>query len=862
MTSKANEQVAVSINGGGNAEKLGDTTSKPATTFGKLYTRLEEALEEHSPGGIHPEDMKKLGILVPMTILYIFVFLGALLYFAIQGAYAIQGQQFLSANKQDGSICATVASYITAIFEADLNGVWSTDSANFQTNSSFYSIGFTGGAVDEAAFTKSMQSFQSRLIAAGAKASVRDVTYTLLIMSTLLWRFPETGIKFSTNADPDMAFGSSVPWSWAIINHAGRCVPQNQTAINGTTISSFYDKIGKNLVFRINGISVDSTDSTLYTEPCPKQLPSLYHLLGYRSDKYGSMYDIKFDIRTVMDVVAINLGIYPKEDFNLLNIGMSPSVFGLPDGSFYIDSFYKNFQPFFCLSDAAKGNKGPDICFLALTGIKISDYDLGDILSYTLFYPTLTSYGEFPTHPPEQGPCQCPRDKDSPSCNIPDHLLTLFYDTGDPTMSSANNTNTVAIGKYFQQFLVNDPDNGDLALNKVTYIFSYVGTLLWYDGTVFDAQLAQAFNALCPNKKCAAMVMELTKASAFTPLTEQQLNLYGLTSQFVKNSTSGLNTSQPLLMCSDLVSQQNAVSKLVNVPPVQLTMPFFNCHNTLSTALQTSIGIAQGYASLASQLCITVVTILIVQFFNRVKAKSPEEKLASAKAVAIVKQRALEQSVAAVAQNQQAMAPLLLEIVASSKDNRERIEERYASFQYNHKQPKMAPDQLPIAPDDYVKEQKETISNFRSTGRVPVEKPRKKLGLKKKLGQRDGMSGAESSVYSDSDSDSDSDVVFRLDFLDDEGRVTTTSQKQRLEQRALDAGLKARAANQNPEERCGMTVWEPLQMGLNMVQPWQGTAGIAANDPIPPAKDKSARGARGTGSPPQAGRTTVNGQRK
>lgn len=134
MTSKVNEQVAVSINSGGNGSKEGAAT-EPASTFGKLYTRLEEALEEHSPGGIHPEDMKKLGILVPMTVLYIFVFLGALLYFSIQGAYTIQGQQFLSANEQDGSICATVASYITAIFEADLNGVWSTDSANFQTNS-------------------------------------------------------------------------------------------------------------------------------------------------------------------------------------------------------------------------------------------------------------------------------------------------------------------------------------------------------------------------------------------------------------------------------------------------------------------------------------------------------------------------------------------------------------------------------------------------------------------------------------------------------------------------------------------------------------------------------------------------------
>ena len=405
-----------------------DDEVKRTGCWSKVLGHLEDSIEELAPGGIDAADMKKLGIMIPVTALYIFVFVGSLLYFSYQGAIQMQNQHFLSAEAQDGSVCNTVPSYISATYEADLNGKWSTASSQFQTNSSFFSLEFTGVAVDQNSYMTSMYDFQSKLNVLGKKALERDITYTMLVLATMLWRFSATGIKFSSNVQPDIAFGSMQPWSWAIVNHKGRCVPLNQTGINGTTVGSSYDKLRSSFVVSIDGISIDSSKN--YIEPCPDQIPSLYNLLGYRSDKVGSSFNARFDIRTVSDVVAINLGMFNKEDFNMLNIGTDVSALGLPDGSFYIDSYYKYFQPFFCLSDKAKGNKGPDVCFLALNGIKASSPILGDILSYTLFYPTLTSYGDFTTTSTAAGPCQCPRDKNSPSCNTPDHLLSLFFDTG------------------------------------------------------------------------------------------------------------------------------------------------------------------------------------------------------------------------------------------------------------------------------------------------------------------------------------------------------------------------------------------------------------------------------------------------
>jgi hypothetical protein len=58
-------------------------------------------------------------------------------------------------------------------------------------------------------------------------------------------------------------------------------------------------------------------------------------------------------------------------------------------------------------------------------------------------------------------------------------------------------------------------------------------------------------------------------------------------------------------------------------------MPFFDCHNTLGSAFTTSIGVAQGYAALASNVIVALVTFCLVQYFNRVKAKRPEDKVAS-----------------------------------------------------------------------------------------------------------------------------------------------------------------------------------------------------------------------------------------
>ena len=159
------------------------------------------------------------------------------------------------------------------------------------------------------------------------------------------------------------------------------------------------------------------------------------------------------------------------------------------------------------------------------------------------------------------------------------------------------------------------------------------------------------------------------------------------------------------------------MDKLVASPPVELTMPFYDCHNTLGAAFTTSIGVAQGYASLASNIVVAVVTFLLVQYFNRVKAKTPEDKVASARTRNMKKRKEFERTILSIAQNQHALAPLILELVAASKDPR--VEDTYAKFCYNQlSPPKPTRKALMIhdPPAEFVQEHKETITTFRQTG--------------------------------------------------------------------------------------------------------------------------------------------------
>ena len=628
----------------------------PKGKLGLAWAYLVEMSMDSAPGVGDPGDLHKFGVLVPLTLFYMGIFVTTLFYFTIQGAKQIASQKFLSLTAEDGFICTDVPLYVTATFYGDLQGRWSTN-PDYQANASFYQLQFGGAAVNQASFQSNMRSFSDQIKIIGEKMAQRDSLYSLLSISSFASSSTDgTALSFSANVSPVEVFTNLKVYAYGFFNHRGRCVPLNESssATNSTVISVKNSRFENSIVVTFDGL-VPNPSGGIY-EPCPLQLPSLYHLLGRKGS--GTSFSFHIDIRSLVDAVAINMGLTTKDGMNEVDLGFDPSTVGFPKGALYVDPYYSNFAPIFCLSDEEKGGaSNPDVCFLAFPGIASNSENYGDILSYSLWYPLMVSFGDFVQPTVAKGPCQCPRDIDLPQCNVADFLVTMFYDTGaSSTDGTANNTNTVKIGKHFQSFLIADSENGDVKLAKEVYKTAMFAASAYYDNNVTDPRLTTELNSICPDKQCAALVVELFQESAFSPISSSQLNYYAIAPSYITG------TNRKRIMCSDVLYVADAMAKLIDMPPTELVQPFLNCHNEFKTALLTSIGVAQGYAQLASGVIITVVGFFVIQYVNRVKAaggnpedmiSKPKNKEVREKKVLMKTIRAIQDDIAALKQQQQ-----------------------------------------------------------------------------------------------------------------------------------------------------------------------------------------------------------------
>jgi len=620
-----------------------DEKPEPTSSLGRLWRQLEEMSMDSAPNVGDPGDLAKHGVLIPMTMLYIGVFVATLFFFTINNANQIAAQNFLSLTADSGFICNTVPLYITASFYGDLNGAWSTN-GDFQSNASFYQLDFSGAAVTPGAFRSNMEYFKSQLQIIGTKMQTRDSLFSLLALAS----FGEiasdgTGLTFSVGVLPVQVFANMKVYSNGFYNHRGRCVPQNESssATNDTVIRVTTSRVDNSIVVMFNGI-VQTLGG--YKEPCPLQIPSLYHLFGYKSNTMGPLFSFKIDIRSLVDIVAFNMGMTTKEGMDEIDLGIDPSTVGFPDGAFYVDPFYPlgDYAPVFCVSDDLKGGaNNPDICFLLAPGTASSSVDYGDVLSYSLWYPLIVSYGDFLNPSISKGPCQCPRDKDLPQCNVGDYFITLFYDTGMANGGIANNDNTVKIGKHFQSFLLADPENGDIMQSKEVYKIAMLAAAMYYNNNITESRFTAEMNSLCPDKQCGVLSIELFQDSAFSPLTAGQLNLYAIAPNYVAGST------RKRIMCSDVIYLPDAIERMIKAPPVQLIQPFLNCHVDVRTALLTSIGVAQGYAQLTSGIVTAIIAFVVINYINRVKAAgNPEDKISKPKSKADKEKRDMLKAIA------------------------------------------------------------------------------------------------------------------------------------------------------------------------------------------------------------------------
>lgn len=174
------------------------------------FTWLMEKL--FPPTELDMEDVRAKGLLFPITILNVGVFLGLLIGIFIKNYQDQMGKEFLSvAGNSSSQTCFEVPLAITAVFHADRSGYWNTDPRS-KLNESIFELRMDGSSIDLDQYQTTMRGFASRLKLLGTKLKNRDTVWGSIAWSTLLYQNPSTMMTFTTNAEPNIIMQDALIW--------------------------------------------------------------------------------------------------------------------------------------------------------------------------------------------------------------------------------------------------------------------------------------------------------------------------------------------------------------------------------------------------------------------------------------------------------------------------------------------------------------------------------------------------------------------------------------------------------------------------------------------------------------------------
>ena len=170
------------------------------------------------------------------------------------------------------------------------------------------------------------------------------------------------------------------------------------------------------------------------------------------------------------------------------------------------------------------------------------------------------------------------------------------------------------------------PANNTLGLPEGTFIDnSWAGSTktantanTFSGGKSYVELLAEAWKKICPWGTCGAFVIETFVDE--TTYTYMGMNKYHvIMSDFSgkkfqdSNYTSNPTMFHKQMMCVDTISQAAAMAKLAAQPPITLVQDYFECSQTLTSAVLSSIGNAAGSAGLYMSVIVGAAGFIFVQ---------------------------------------------------------------------------------------------------------------------------------------------------------------------------------------------------------------------------------------------------------
>jgi hypothetical protein len=569
-------------------------------------------------GGVHIFDWDQIGLAFPIVLFYYCTFLAALFFFTYELTIGYINQTFLSLqNTNDAQVCNEIPAQITTTVEGDAYGSWAT-SLLFKQYMSIYAVSFVGSAINSAQYTATMKGFKSQLQTLSQKSSQRDTAWNALMWASFNFFDPKSLMNFFSTADATFVFNNDVSAAMVTSLAAGPCNNTDQYgqfSFSSAQLSYILPSA------QIPASSYNGTKSSgALRNTCPLQFPYgqwNYYEKAFPADRGGVQIQ-SFDIRTAATAVTINLGLANVSAYTPIPSAYKQTGIGSIPGKSVINTFYMNMDPMFCLDKKAlqgglmpwitnRQVSGPDVCLLATNSAT----------DPVLFYPMVMSMWQNPVTG-QYKHCKCPDDKLQPECNERNFVVGMFYDL-------ANSTKTIELAMKLQKKLVDDPVNGDLAMQD--YFAEFFASALYInppDNTRFT-KMKGAYNILtgneftgrngdvsfidptitygdyhkdrwkyvCPGQSCGAFVFRSVK----TALNDVALplNKYSYEARLgpsVNGNYTGHGFNFPLAreMCMNTIYYEPTMNSFASTPPVQLIQSYYECKYRSYTALKNAVG--------------------------------------------------------------------------------------------------------------------------------------------------------------------------------------------------------------------------------------------------------------------------------
>ena len=212
-----------------------------------------------------------------------------------------------------------------------------------------------GTAITSTQYVGAMTRFKAQLKALSAKSANRDAGWNCIMWSSFFFKDAETQMSFFSSADASVVFKGNTMNGCLTSASAGVCMEMSQQGTFDAFKSEYvftvktapvsdaqlagYVNISKTNTLPVYG-QVNYVSNAPWEDACPSHYPS-YNWSAFEPAAQTGTMAVSFDIRTITNVMAVNMGITP----DLAQFTRVESAFeldasaGLP-GSFYYHSFY------------------------------------------------------------------------------------------------------------------------------------------------------------------------------------------------------------------------------------------------------------------------------------------------------------------------------------------------------------------------------------------------------------------------------------------------------------------------------------------------------------------------------------------